>query len=173
MKDHEELYTSCIKDKFEKPDLPDPGDTAHPVWQFFENIALDTAASNEDNVGSARCKDCLGLFSFPETDVEPLEEHLRSDHRPNLDSYEALCIGTIFNIGVVLGIFLKGMMKNVEWLFSGHATVTIQKPDINFRIYLCPFFKYMYSQILITGQIRLSKSRFSQRPNFDIRILLS
>ena len=92
-KNHDDLYVSCIKDKLENPDLPDPGDTAHPVWDFFENVAIDTAVTNEDNVGSARCKDCLDLFSFPETDVEPLEEHLRSDHRPNLDSYEALCIG--------------------------------------------------------------------------------
>ncbi len=71
----------------------DPGDNAHPIWQFFDNIALDNSTANEENVGSARCKDCLGLFPFPETDVEPLEEHMRSEHRPNLDSYENLCEG--------------------------------------------------------------------------------
>jgi hypothetical protein len=92
---HEDLYNSCIKDKLENPDLPDPGDNAHPIWQFFDNIALLDSTNNEENIGSARCKDCLGLFPFPETDVEPLEEHLRSEHRPNLDSYESLCIGKL------------------------------------------------------------------------------
>ena len=75
----------------------DPGDNAHPIWQFFDNIALDNSTANEENVGSARCKDCLGLFPFPETDVEPLEEHMRSEHRANLDSYENLCEGNLAN----------------------------------------------------------------------------
>jgi hypothetical protein len=33
---HEDLFNSCVKVKLENPELPDIGDAAHPIWQFFQ-----------------------------------------------------------------------------------------------------------------------------------------
>lgn len=89
---HEELYETCIKDKLENPDRPDPGDTAHPIWNFFENVVASEAQDKTADIeGSTRCKDCSGLFPFPETDVVPLEEHIKSEHSTSYVAYEKQC----------------------------------------------------------------------------------
>jgi hypothetical protein len=85
---HPDLYNSCVKDQLENPDLPHAVDSAHPIWNFFENL-------NQDDVSkSARCTDCLEIFPFSETEnAKNLEAHLRAEHVQNQESYESFCTG--------------------------------------------------------------------------------
>jgi len=60
-------------------------------WLQFVNKNYFSRSYSKKNVLTSRLQ--FETLDFPETDVEPLEEHMRSEHRPNLDSYENLCEG--------------------------------------------------------------------------------
>ena len=74
--------------------MPDAADPSHPIWQFFEDLNLGETVNNK----SARCLDCLEIFSYSETEntqntqnAQNLVEHLHSQHQQQSPSYESLC----------------------------------------------------------------------------------
>jgi hypothetical protein len=72
---HQHLFVSVIKVKLENPDLPEPGDDLHPIWQFFDSNAQ---VEGSENIGSARCKDCLRVFPIQDNDIEQVSMFLVS-----------------------------------------------------------------------------------------------
>ena len=83
--------------------MPDAADPSHPIWQFFEDLNLGETVNNK----SARCLDCLEIFSYSETEstqnaqstqntqntqnAQNLVNHLHSQHPQQSTSYESLC----------------------------------------------------------------------------------
>lgn len=103
---HSDVYKSSIQDKLQNPgkfpkcpflskpdfiyifnlDLPDTGDTSHPIWMYFELTTIE----DQEGESFAKCRACNTVLPFPDS-VSKLEAHVEQNHETIRIEYARLC----------------------------------------------------------------------------------